>query len=280
MYLVSGTKRSGTSMWMQVLAAAGLPVLGDRFSRAWGKGPMRQANPNGFFESHFRDGIFFGTNPDPLTGRYVRPGDMPDTVVKVFVPGVVRTELSFIDGVIANIRDFRDHEASMRRLWALQDQQRREQAPDQPPIEHLAPHLEWWVENFTLVRDQGIRGYPIVMQSYEALLADPEPYVRRALELVGDGDVEAAVAAVEPEARTVVDARSDHVEPNVARVFDDLYGTVDRGHAIGPSLQRALQTTHRLLQPQIADWRMRTARARLLAGDHPSPAMMLSADLA
>ena len=35
MIFVSGTKRSGTSMWMQVLRAAGLPVLGEAFPTAF-----------------------------------------------------------------------------------------------------------------------------------------------------------------------------------------------------------------------------------------------------
>jgi len=33
--VVTGTKRSGTSMWMQVLGAAGLPVVGDAFPADW-----------------------------------------------------------------------------------------------------------------------------------------------------------------------------------------------------------------------------------------------------
>ena len=37
MLFVTGTKRSGTSMWMQVLRAAGLPVIGTEFPRDWGE---------------------------------------------------------------------------------------------------------------------------------------------------------------------------------------------------------------------------------------------------
>ena len=46
MIFVSGTKRSGTSMWMQVLQAAGLPILGKAFSRNGGTSPLRDANPD------------------------------------------------------------------------------------------------------------------------------------------------------------------------------------------------------------------------------------------
>ena len=43
MIIVTGTKRSGTSMWMQILAAAGLPVFGEAFPRSWRCGPSSSA---------------------------------------------------------------------------------------------------------------------------------------------------------------------------------------------------------------------------------------------
>ena len=73
MIFVSGTKRSGTSMWMQVLQAAGLPILGKAFPRNWGTGPLRDANPDGFYETLLRNGIYYATNPHPRTGKYFLP---------------------------------------------------------------------------------------------------------------------------------------------------------------------------------------------------------------
>ena len=90
MIIVTGTKRSGTSMWMQVLAAAGFPTLGEAFPRDWGR-TIREANPEGFFESPLRNGIYYATNPSPRTGAYLAPEATRRTVVKVFVPGLVKT---------------------------------------------------------------------------------------------------------------------------------------------------------------------------------------------
>ena len=67
MIVVSGTGRSGTSMWMQVLAQAGLPILGEAFPGGW-KELFGDANPRGFFESTLVSGINFTTNPDPVSG--------------------------------------------------------------------------------------------------------------------------------------------------------------------------------------------------------------------
>ena len=49
MIFVSGTKRSGTSMWMQVLKAAGFRILGKAFPRRWGETKLRAANEGGFY---------------------------------------------------------------------------------------------------------------------------------------------------------------------------------------------------------------------------------------
>ena len=168
MFLVSGTKRSGTSMWMQAFVAANVEVIGQAFPKRWGDGALREANPDGFYESIYRDGVFFGTNPHPDTGEYVRPEATRDRVVKVFVPGVVRTELGFIGGVVANVRRWRDYEASVARLWALEDRQRATESPDEPAPPRLPGALEWWAENFSLLRDHNLDG---VLQSWKSFTA-------------------------------------------------------------------------------------------------------------
>ena len=70
-------------------------------------------------------------------------------------------------GVVANVRAWRDYEASVARLWALEDQQRAVEAPDEPIPMRVPGALEWWSENFSLLRDQAQRGYPMVLQTYE-----------------------------------------------------------------------------------------------------------------
>ena len=49
MFIVTGTKRSGTSMWMQILIAAGLPIIGEAFPMRW-EHTIKAANPEGFYE--------------------------------------------------------------------------------------------------------------------------------------------------------------------------------------------------------------------------------------
>ncbi len=80
MIIVTGTKRSGTSMWMQILKAAGLRVLGEAFPRDWGE-TIRDANAQGFYESPLRHGIYYRTNPHPRTGAFLPPQDTKHMVV-------------------------------------------------------------------------------------------------------------------------------------------------------------------------------------------------------
>ncbi|MBX7082589.1 MAG: hypothetical protein K1X88_25515 [Nannocystaceae bacterium] len=284
MFLVSGTKRSGTSMWMQAFVAANVEVIGQAFPKRWGDGALREANPDGFYESIYRDGVFFGTNPHPDTGEYVRPEATRDRVVKVFVPGVVRTELGFIGGVVANVRRWRDYEASVARLWALEDRQRATESPDEPAPPRLPGALEWWAENFSLLRDHNQRGYPLVIQTYEQVLAQPERYVRRALaawcEHSGRScDVEAAVAAIKPAARTQSVAQSEGVEPRIAQVFDDLYDAIERGITIDGALLRTLVATQRELYPQVTEFKVQRARRMVESGGPPPPAFLLAASM-
>ncbi|MCA9638710.1 MAG: hypothetical protein KC420_21925, partial [Myxococcales bacterium] len=120
MILVTGSKRSGTSMWMQILAAAGLPVIGERFPASW-EALIGDQNPDGFYESQLSAGIYHRTNPHPLTGAYLFPEQTRRHAVKVFVPGLVRTDLAFIGPVIGTMRSWREYGPSLARLHALED---------------------------------------------------------------------------------------------------------------------------------------------------------------
>lgn len=253
MIFVSGTKRSGTSMWMQILAAARLPVLGQAFPRNWDKSSLREANPDGFYESVLRNGVYYRTNPHPTTGDYFLPEHVSGYAVKVFVPGVVRSERAYIEHLVANIREWREYEASINRLYGLEDRDRLKHRPDAEAPFRFPPALEWWMENFALVRDLSLRKYPAQLQTYDQVLSNPQEIVGRALERIGYGDVDAGVAAVKPENRTQDRPESESVEPALARVFDALYEAVASGDGIRDSLLADLNATNKKLIPRLTE---------------------------
>ena len=118
MILVTGTKRSGTSMWMQILTASGFPYIGKQFMTVW-EDSIKDANSKGFYESPLRKGVYFATNPNPKTGDYIHPAQCKSHVLKVFIPGLVRTDYSYIGRVVATIRPWREYCSSIRRLYAF-----------------------------------------------------------------------------------------------------------------------------------------------------------------
>ncbi|EDM78943.1 hypothetical protein PPSIR1_06863 [Plesiocystis pacifica SIR-1] len=281
MIFVSGTKRSGTSMWMQVLAAAGVPILGRAFPRNWAR-TLREANPEGFYESLLRQGVYYRTNPHPTTGEYFLPDQVEGYAVKVFVPGVVRSERAYIRRLVANVRAWRDYAASMARLHALEDRAMAEAAarsaeaepsPSEPV--RFPPVFEWWMENFALVRDISLRRYPARLQAYDRVVDAPAQILGPALEWLGVPDIDAGLAAVRPELRTQVDselaleaAPELPLEPRHARVFDELYAAIHDGAALDGALLSTLNQTNRELLPRlrqvqakVAAYQVRVSRA-------------------
>jgi hypothetical protein len=273
MIFVSGTKRSGTSMWMQVLRAAGLPVLGEAFPTAF-VGALKAANPDGFYESLLRNGIYYATNPHPVTGRYFLPEHVAGYAVKVFIPGVIRSERSYIGHLIANMRPWQEYEASIARLYAIEDAARnRSEAP--PEYRAAMPAVyEWWLENFSLVRDITLRRYPARLLSYAQVLADPEATIAGVLKWIGRGDLGAALTAVKPEHRTQDrPVSTTTLAPEDARVFDDLYAAVADGTIFASNaLLKQLSAANQRLLPELSQLQAKALQAELEHNrSHPGP---------
>jgi len=236
-------------MWMQILIGAGLPAFGEAFPRKWGE-TIRDANPAGFYESMLRTGIYHRTNPHPKTGAYFFPEQVERHVVKVFIPGLVRTDRAFIGSVVATIRPWREFEASLLRLYALEDEKHAEK---RKPPRRMPPVLEWWAENFQLLRDIATRRYRVHVQPYDALLKDPEKVIANVVDWLGQGDAAAAAAAVKPELRTQQSPESTSVEPEVAAVFDELYASVGRSEPVSARFLEKLNETNVVLAPRVAE---------------------------
>lgn len=267
MLIVTGTKRSGTSMWMQILTSAGFPAFGEAFPRNWGE-TIKDANPDGFYESILRQGIYYRTNPHPRTGAYFFPEQVERHVVKVFIPGLVRTDRAFIGSVVATVRHWREYHDSLERLYAMEDEARVENKPDASRPVRIPPVFEWWSENFALIRDIVTRRFRVHVQSYDGLLSDPKTVIENTLDWLGDKEVAvaSAVAAVKPKNRTqqrhddapVPEGLSD----KVVDAFELLYRTVDERSGLDPALISTLNEAHVEIAPRIAQAQKAVSDAR------------------
>lgn len=255
MIVVTGARRSGTSMWMQALRAAGFAVWGEAHPEPWGE-RLRSLNPGGFWETPLREGINFTTNPDPGTGAWIDPRETHGDVIKVFAQGVARTDFAYLDRVVATIRPWRDFAASRARLAAL------DVAPDgtAPATMYEVPAVvEWWMNYYVLMRDALVRGYPFSIVAYDELVAQPRAVLAEALPWLGGGDVDAAVATVGSSHATAPDATWDRaadegaVPPSVLDACDALYARVLEGARFDDALFAELDAAHELVLPVFAE---------------------------
>lgn len=267
MIIVSGTKRSGTSMWMQILKGAGVPVLGEDFSKVW-KETIYDANPRGFHESVFRNGIYYATNPVPSTGQYLHPSEARGIAVKIFTPGLCRTDLAYIDRVIDTMRHWREYGTSLDRLLTMEKEALSEKfGKERPDGLRLSPLLEWWYENYLLVRDIATRRYPARLISYDRVVNEPEKWLPQLLRWVGAPEPDAGLQAVAPEVRTVeavsdCDDDASELDDDVRAAFDALYAVAHDGVPLTPELIAQLNAVHEKLSAPISEHMGKVMRAR------------------
>ena len=116
-----------------------------------------------------------GPTLTPKSGQYIFPEQSRDWVVKVFIPGVIRSDRAFLEKAVITMRPFREYQSSVKRLYALErDSQLRLGKALPLPHPQPTPWLEWWTENFSILSDLLTRRYPAHMVSYPYLLRDPE----------------------------------------------------------------------------------------------------------
>ncbi len=273
MIIVTGTKRSGTSMWMQLLNAAGFPPIGNAFPRNWDK-TIKDANPAGFWESELRRGIYYKTNPDPKTGTYLFPEDTARHAVKVFIPGLIKTDRAFIGNVIATVRPWRQYVRSVDRLYAIEREAKQAARKDgaEPPPEPVVmrPVIEWWVENFSLISDIVTRRYPFYMVAYDSVLDSPEQTLRHVFEWLGDGDVDAAIRAVTPALRTQdgeggedASVPDTDLPQDVIDTFDALYEVVVTQRPLDQPFVDSLNEVNQAMADRIEREVKRVTQAQL-----------------
>jgi hypothetical protein len=260
MIIVTGSMRSGTSTWMRALGAAGLPTLGVDFPAHWGTTALREANPEGFVESAFRAGIHFGTNPHPVTGRYVPPGLTRRHAVKVFPSGFVRTHRAFVDRVLVAIRPWREVARSRARLAVLDHraaQERRGRAAEgPPPPPPVPPEMVWFHENLLLLYDLDMRRFPARWVSLAAARERPEEVVGSALDWLGAPDPAGGAAVFSARGRRRTGIEAEPVPSTLTRedasVFDELHDRAREGTLDDPGFRARAKETRRRLAPELA----------------------------
>lgn len=252
MIVVTGTKRSGTSMWMQILKEGGIEPIGEQFPLDWGT-RLRDLNPGGFYESRLRNGINFTTNPDPLTGFYLAPHECARSATKIFIAGLICTDLAYLGRVIATMRDWRSYTESRGRLEAIDLAEGVSEDVRFAARYNVPAPLEWWIENYALLRDAMTRRYPFTIFSYESIAAGDRELVQGTFDWIGFGDADAAMQAIVDRPGAEVPQVESGVAPEHEATFDELYRRVHEGGAMDQEFIEQLDDTHERLLPRITE---------------------------
>lgn len=258
MIIVTGTKRSGTSLWMQILDTAGYPYLGEKFPSEWGKSIV-DANPNGFYESTFRDGINWTTNP--AKGSYFHPEVYRHHAVKVFMTGLVRTDAAHIHKVIVTVRHWAEYGKSLRRLYELEDKffagiENEEERNKKLKIAKEArgivePEDEWFLENYEFLRDYNLRRYECQLTGYDLTLNESEKVLSRVLPWLGFGKVETALQAIDDKLRNRKITRPE-IKHEHAEVYEEFYQALSNA-SVPKALVEKLNETSVQVRKKYAD---------------------------
>lgn len=265
MIFVTGTKRSGTSLWMQILIGAGFPYIGEAYPKNWIES-IKDANPEGFYESSFRRGVYYKTNPNPKTGSYLFPEKTRRHAIKVFIPGVIRSDRAFIDNVIGTIRPWREYVQSVRRLYTIEDEYLAGIPSTEGKISQLEyarlmrgelhPALEWWKENYDLLRNFITRRYPFNFVSYRKLLDAPEDVIPPVIHWCGGGDIERAIKVVNSSLNTQRNVTSVYDNPLTQKqedIFDEFHRYCYEQQPMKKSFIESLNQADEELRPLIVD---------------------------
>ncbi len=172
-YIASGLERSGTSLLMQILEAAGVPMSFDTESR-----PPDDNNPRGYFElegGKIISRLMSGAFPLPdYRGRFIK---ITAFGLKFLPPGKYR--------IIYTERNIEEVLDSMEKMARVQDKDREETRAS-------------FVKLNAMIKDSISKRDDVeaLFVDYNRIVVDPKPEIRKIRDFLGaDACVEAAMVA-------------------------------------------------------------------------------------
>ncbi len=248
MIVVTHTAYAHAAAFVEVLRAAGLPVLGEAIPAAWSEHAEEAVQPS-FFATLGDQGIFYKTNPDPYSQVYLDAAEAEGFALAMKVNAVQRSERAFLGHVVAVMPHFA-----------------RATAADASDEDELAAVLLWWNDYVSLLRDAATRRYPLRLFSAEALARDPEATLGAVLGFAGAELTEAAVHATRalPAPGEGRPGAASALPPTVLDVFEELHRRVDQDEGFDRPFLERLYAVNQALTPQILRLQVATLKTQAL----------------
>lgn len=213
MILVSGAKRTGTSLMMQLLEKAGFNVLGEKFPALW-KGRNSHKNKEGYYESKFVDeGVRFSNCPFTPLGAELH-------AVKVFAHAISETDSQYIFKIILMVRDWREQEESYQRLL---------QTNKGPEVNYKPGYYYFYEYNeffATLMR----RNLPTIVVDYNDLLTNTKVNLGNLRGFLGVGRFDVASKQIKKKLKTVQENKTKYDNIPFHNFLDRYYQAIKAGH--------------------------------------------------
>ena len=117
----------------------------------------------------------------------------------------------------------------------------------------MHPALEWWRENYDLIRDFATRGYAFNLVSYSKLLDDPDGVIAPVLRWCGAPDVEKGIAEVEQSLRTQkeVTVSDSPLTSEQETLFDEFHDFFYRQAPLSGTFIQTMNEIDEVLRPII-----------------------------
>ncbi|MBC7172073.1 MAG: hypothetical protein H5U40_06600, partial [Polyangiaceae bacterium] len=106
MIVATGPTHAGEGAWVDVLRAAGVPILGEAIPSGWSDNAKAEVRPT-FFAALREQGIYYKTNPDPFSQAYLDAPEAGLFALGMKTTAVLRTERAYLGHVIAAMPHFR-----------------------------------------------------------------------------------------------------------------------------------------------------------------------------
>jgi hypothetical protein len=126
----------------------------------------------------------------------------------------------------------------------------------------LHPALEWWRENYDLIRNFATRRFAFNLVSYQKLLSAPAEVIPPVIKWCGGGDAEKAIAVVKPKLNTQKETivEDSPLSAEQEELFDELHDYFYRQDPLTASFIQKLNTLDEELAPMIKSNRIKDAK--------------------
>lgn len=251
MIIVTGAKRSGTSMMMQMAEEAGFHCQGEKYPKAWADrgAKVQDYNPDGFYEV-----LGIVDNGANNLNMMHPPKSVEHDFIKIFSSGLPRTDGAYLEKVVLCIRDWRDQVRSWKALKAantLLKPKKEVKVSDINEHKNKYPDgYEWFYDYYQIVKDLVKRRYPLVVVDHDDLIDNTKKEVESLKAFFRVGRWDLAGKKVRKDLREKLDGIDLVVSDELSAMLDSIYEGIKSGQ-INQQLLNQMDAVEKIMAPKV-----------------------------